>query len=241
MARQNYMTVTVDDTVQAVFSEFVRRKGITKTSALNDVVEMYMLAEDEALYLELKKKHLHIAQVRDAIRERGVEAPVRPEDYLFLKLGQLEMDGEETMEVYRRDERDRGYTWFSTQSLYFGMKRQRVEAYNQKIQAGAVVKILFAIHNERFDNEIAYSARVLEIRSASRELACPEPGACPPAFAEEQARIWIKLQNLALETTLKAGMFQITSSGRDLKQTIANSQFHFGYVSLKGGPNGDDS
>ena len=185
MARQNYMTVTVDDTVQAVFSEFVRRKGITKTSALNDVVEMYMLAEDEALYLELKKKHLHIAQVRDAIRERGVEAPVRPEDYLFLKLGQLEMDGEETMEVYRRDERD--------------------------------------------------------IRSASRELACPEPGACPPAFAEEQARIWIKLQNLALETTLKAGMFQITSSGRDLKQTIANSQFHFGYVSLKGGPNGDDS
>ena len=80
MARQNYMTITVDGTVQAVFSEFVRRKGITKTSALNDVVEMYMLAEDEALYLELKKTHLHIAQVRDAIRERGVTAPVRADD-----------------------------------------------------------------------------------------------------------------------------------------------------------------
>ena len=131
MARQNYMTITVDGTVQAVFSEFVRRKGITKTSALNDVVEMYMLAEDEALYLELKKKHLHIAQVRDAIRERGVTAPVRADDYLFLKLGQQEMDGEETMEAYRRDQRTRGYTWFSTQSLYFGMKRRRVEEYNR--------------------------------------------------------------------------------------------------------------
>ena len=55
MGRQNYMTITVADTIQDMFNEFVAIKGITKTAALNDVVEMYMIAKDEDLYLELKK------------------------------------------------------------------------------------------------------------------------------------------------------------------------------------------
>ena len=58
MARQNYMTISVADTIQDMFNEFVTKKGITKTSALNDVLEMYMIAKDENLYLELKKKYL---------------------------------------------------------------------------------------------------------------------------------------------------------------------------------------
>ena len=58
MGRQNYMTITVADTIQDMFNEFVTIKGITKTAALNDVVEMYMLAKDEELYLNLKKKIL---------------------------------------------------------------------------------------------------------------------------------------------------------------------------------------
>ncbi len=53
MGRQNYMTITVADTIQDMFNEFVTTKGITKTAALNDVIEMYMLAKDEELYLNL--------------------------------------------------------------------------------------------------------------------------------------------------------------------------------------------
>lgn len=52
MGRQNYMTITVHDTVQIMFDEFIRIKGITKTADLNDVVEMYMLAKVEELYFE---------------------------------------------------------------------------------------------------------------------------------------------------------------------------------------------
>ena len=40
MGRQNYMTITVADTVQEMFNDFVSEKGMTKTAALNDVLEM---------------------------------------------------------------------------------------------------------------------------------------------------------------------------------------------------------
>ena len=52
MPRQNFMTISVPDTVQEMFNEFVRIKGVTKAAALTDVLEMYMLASDETLYLD---------------------------------------------------------------------------------------------------------------------------------------------------------------------------------------------
>ena len=45
--------------LQEMFNEFVRIKGVTKAAALTDVLEMYMLASDETLYLDLKKKYLN--------------------------------------------------------------------------------------------------------------------------------------------------------------------------------------
>ena len=41
-----------------VFNDFVRAKGMKKGSAMNDVLEFFMLAKDEELYLQLKKKYL---------------------------------------------------------------------------------------------------------------------------------------------------------------------------------------
>ena len=42
-----------------------------------------------------------------------------------------------------------------------------------------------------------------------------------------------KLSNIKHETQITAEMLKITSTGRSLKQTISDSQYHFGYVSLK--------
>ena len=50
------MTITVAETIQDMFNEFVTIKGITKTAALNDVVEMYMIAKDEGLIFGTQKK-----------------------------------------------------------------------------------------------------------------------------------------------------------------------------------------
>lgn len=239
MGRQNYMTITVADTVQDMFHEFVTRKGLTKTAALNDVLEMYMLAKDEKLYLELKKKYLHVESVRNMIADRDAGVYGAEEEFLFMKLGMSQtadgdpLDGEETVRLYMEDERVRGYTWFSTQSLFYGMSAERIRYYNRKIKEGVKVRILFAINNENYDNDIAFSADVLEVYSEKLPVGCPEDNAYPPAYDNEKARIWIKLKRIEEEKKINASMLQITSTGRDLKQTISNAQYHFGYVSFK--------
>lgn len=239
MGRQNYMTITVADTIQDMFNEFVTSIGVTKTAALNDVVEMYMIAKDEDLYLKLKKKYLNVEGVINMIADRDAEAKGNLNEFIFMKLGLSTtvegdpLDGEETVRAYIEDEKTRGYTWFSTQSLYYGMSKDRVKYYNKKIAEGANVKILFAVNNENYYNDIAFSADVLEIYSDKMPVSCPESG-CPVEFGEsEKAKIWIKLQNIKEENTINASMLKIITTGRDLKQTISNSQYHFGYVSYK--------
>lgn len=237
MGRQNYMTITVSDTVQDIFNEFVSEKGITKTSALNDVLEMYMLAKDEELYLKLKKKYLQVDEVKNMIADRD-ELQINDIDFIFMKLGVSissgnTLDGEETIKVYITDETKRGFTWFSTQSLFFGMSDSRVKQYNDKIKSGDRVRILFAINNENYDNDIAFSADVKEIFSAKTPQPCPDGFNYPTEFHGEQARIWVKLSNIKTETQITAEMLKITSTGRSLKQTISDSQYHFGYVSLR--------
>ena len=237
MGRQNYMTITVSETIQDIFNDFVAEKGVTKTAALNDVLEMYMLAKDEELYLRLKKKYLHVEDVRDMIADRDM-ANIHDADYIFMKLGQSfangkVIDGEETMNLYIADEAKRGFTWFSTQSLFFGMSEARVKQYNEKIRSGKSVRILFAINNENFDNDIAFSAEVKEISSSKNPEACPDGLNYPVEFHGDKARIWVKLSGITLENRVTADMLKITSTGRSLKQTISDSQYHFGYVSLK--------
>lgn len=237
MARQNYMTIPVSDTVQGMFDDFVKEKDITKTAALSDMIEMYMLAKDEKLYLRLKKKYLGIEAARNMIEDRDASM-VGAKDFIFLKLVESlaageTLDGEQTMQLYRADEKKRGFTWFSTQSLFFGMNDARVKQYSEKIKKGETVTILFAVNNEHYKNEIAFRARVEEIRSSRTAMPCPDGQNYPQEFWGEQARIWLRLSHIEEETQIRAEMLKITSTGRNLKQAISDSQYHFGYVSLK--------
>lgn len=238
MGRQNYMTIAVAETVQDMFNEFVTKKEIKKTTALNDVLEMYMLAKDEDLYLELKKKYLKVEGVKNMIADRDSSIDKSINEFLFMKLSKSEtndgdeLDGEETMRVYMRDEKERGYTWFSTQSLFYGMSPARVKFFNDMISHEKNAKVLFAVNNENYDNDIAFSADIKEIVSEKTPVESPDNN-LPDEYLGETARIWIKLQNIVEEKGINASMLQITSTGRDLKQTISNSQFHFGYVSYK--------
>ena len=175
--------------------------------------------------------------MKDLILDRDNGQTVET-DFLFIKLsssassGEV-LDGEETIRVYLADQAKRGYTWFSTQSLYFGMSDARVKAYNNRIRSGKKTRILFAIHNEHYDNDIAFSADVEQIVSAKDAAPCPDGENYPVEFRGERAKIWLKLSDLKPEEKITAEMLQITSTGRSLKQTISNSQYHFGYVSLK--------
>jgi hypothetical protein len=240
MPRKNYMTINAFDTVQQMFDEFVSRKEIPKTVALNDMLEMYMLAKDEDLYLELKSKYLNIEGVRQMLFDRDSTSPLTNEElFIFMKLGFVydnqgnEYNGHETMQAYISDEAIRGYTWFSTQALYYGMSQRRVNDYNKAIKMGKKVTLLFGIGEKAGgSNDIAYKANVLEIVSYKTPTALSSKD-YPSIWHGTKARIWIKMNNLIPESTLTASLFEVSSTSADLQKIIRDSQYHFGYVNLK--------
>ena len=238
MGRPGYMSLYADERTQQIFDEFVKIKGITKSTALSEMIEIYMLCQDEELYTELKKKSLGVEVAKQVLVQRMDSREIN--DYIFMKLGTTQdvdgnpMDGYETVEAYMRncDENGLGYTWFSTESLHFGMAKKKVNYYNSVCRAGEKVKLLFAVGEDV--NDIVYSATVIEIVSDRDSQICPgEEGSEPEEFANgESAKIWIKITDIQEENNLKATMLKIRSTDANLKQIISNSQFHFGYVYL---------
>lgn len=238
MGRPGYMSLYADERTQQIFDEFVKIKGISKSTALSEMLEIYMLCQDEELFVELKKKSLGVEVAKQELMQR-IDSREN-NDYIFMKLGtsydveENELDGFETIEAYRRncDENGLGYTWFSTESLYFGMAKKKVEYYNSLCRAGEKVRILFAVGEGV--NDIVYSATVLEIASGRDSIKCPgEKGSEPEEFADQgTAKIWIKMTDVQEEKDLKAVMLKVRSTDANLKHVISNSQFHFGYVYL---------
>ena len=236
MGRPGYMSLYADERTQQIFDDFVRVKGITKSTALSEMLEIYMLCQDERLYLELKKKTLGVETAKQALLERTDVKAIN--DYIFMKLGASSdregniLDGMDTMEAYRKncEKNGYGYTWFSTESLHFGMAKKKVRYYNSLAESGEEVTILFAVGEEV--NDIKYSAKVLSIASSRDSLPCPgEEGSIPEEFGgEDEAKIWIQITDIREENELKAAMFNVRSTDANLKQVISNSQFHFGYV-----------
>lgn len=238
MARPGYMSIYADERTQGIFDEFCKIKGIRKSTALTEMLDIYMLSQDESLYTELRKKSLGIESVRQMIAEATDEREVN--DYLFMKLSTTydvdgnTLDGDETIKAYIENcnNNNLGYTWFSTRSLHSGMQKKKVEFYNRIIKDGENVKILFAVSGEV--NDIKYSAKILSIVSSRDNIKCPgEPESVPDEFGkDERGKIWIKITNIRREENLRADMLVVGSTGSNLKQVISNSQFHFGYVHI---------
>lgn len=234
MARQDYMTIAVPKSVQEIFRKFVAIKELTVKEALSDMLEMYMLAEDPELYLELKKKRLHVEESRNMIADR--KSKVSRNNSLFMKLGTIrtrngeEIGGRGTMAAYMRNCAGNGYTWYGTNSLTNGMNTEKAREYNALAQAG-FLKIYFAMNQEGVENEIAYSADVAEICSSSQPAKAPcEAYEYPEEWTGCERNIWIKIRNLKEETEVLAEDFIIASTGNNLKEVIQKGQYIFGYI-----------
>ncbi|WP_143320983.1 hypothetical protein [Clostridium sp. HBUAS56010] len=237
MGRPGYMSIYAEEKTQKIFDEFLVTKGIKKTDALTDMLEIYMISQDENLYLNLKKKAMNIDIAKEMILQSADKTEIN--DYIFMKLSFSsdiygnELDGEGTMEAYLNNSQENGlgYTWFSTQSLHFGMNKDKVAYYNKMIKNGDTVRILFAVVGL---NDVKYSAVVEEIVSSREKIACPgDTSAIPEEFGpEETAKIWIKISNIQEEKEISADMLSFRSNGNSVKAAISKGQFHFGYVYL---------
>ncbi len=158
---------------------------------------------------------------------------------LFIKLGQIQdkdgrpLDGEQTVRIYMQTEQEKGPLWWDVSSLPRGMSPRRLRQYQQGMAEGQKLHLYFLIHNAHYDNEIAFRARVLAIRSASEPMPCPEPRQRPDCFASGRGACWLQLAEFREETDRKAADFIIASSGLDLSWAVRHSQYKFGYIELK--------
>lgn len=234
MARQGYLSLYADPRTREIFDKFLDIKGISKTAALSDMMNMYMLCTDESLYNELYKKSMGVEKIQQEVLDMKSEA--MKNDHIIMKLNMAtnangdEMTGQEVLQAYMKNLQGNGlgYTCFSTQSLHHGMAPKKVAFYNECAKKGERVRILFAIAGK---NEIAYSADVQEIISNRDPIPCPCNAASEPEeFLGEQNRIWLKINNLKEENDIKASKLYFRTTGSNLKDVISKSQFHFGYV-----------
>lgn len=176
MARQGYLSLYADPRTREIFEKFLEIKGISKTAALSDMMNMYMLCTDENLYNELYKKSMGVEKIQQEVLDMKSEA--MENDYIIMKLNMAtntngnEMTGQEVLQAYMKNLQGNGlgYTCFSTQSLHHGMAPKKVAFYNSCAKNGERVRILFAIAGK---NEIAYSADVQEIISNRDPIPCP--------------------------------------------------------------------
>lgn len=85
MGRPGYLSLYADERTQQIFDEFVKIKGVSKSTALTEMLEIYMLCTDEELYQELLKKSLGVETARqELLRRRDIR---QVNDYIFMKLG----------------------------------------------------------------------------------------------------------------------------------------------------------
>ncbi len=84
------------------------------------------------------------------------------------------------------------------------------------------------------DNDICYSATVLEIQSDEEWLLCPGDVACIPKefYEDEKAKLWIKIKDIREENNLTAEVLNFRGTDNNVKQVISRSQCAFGYVYL---------
>jgi hypothetical protein len=161
------------------------------------------------------------------------------EKFIFMKLGTrlgsqgIAYNGTETIRQYVVDQEERGFTWFSTNSLTNGMAKAKVYEFNDQIAKGGVVTLLFCVGKSGGGgNDFEFRANVLEVRSFN-EATRLQSGECPEAWQKSVAKIWIKINNIERETRLFVRQFTVISSGKDLSSAINSGQFQFGYITKK--------
>ncbi len=155
---------------------------------------------------------------------------------LFMKLGKIrlsdgtELDGEETILAFAQCCRDKGSVWMGIDSLRHGMQEKRAARFQRALEEKQRIRVYFAIHNQHYDNEIAYTSILEKLVNMKEPVQCPDHDMRPAVFRDDgKACLWLKLKEIQ-PSKEKAEHFVIASTGRNLKWTICNSRFFFGYI-----------
>ena len=155
-------------------------------------------------------------------------------DFIIIRVGEsyttqrYALTADETVEVFIRDLEVKNFVWYPFISPNKTISADKVNEYNNRINAGYEVRLLFVI-----DSEIRYSAKILEVNCPEELRTSAYYPECPIEYHNQATHVWIKITDLKVEDTLKAEELIITSSGKNMKSSIVNGQFTMSYASYK--------
>lgn len=156
---------------------------------------------------------------------------------IFMKLGfdsTSNYNGVQTMQIYESFCRENGSTWFSTDSLATGMSEAKRSEFINAIKKEYVVEIYFAVgKNSGGNNDIKYKAEVIDIKTDGDKIPSPDKILTPDEWKNDRNKIWIMIKNINAIINPTTKDFIVASSGNILADSIAHSQYHFGYIKKK--------
>ena len=174
-----------------------------------------------------RDKNNKVAVSRTQINVRNYKTSI------FIKLGidEFSNNGVDTINLYKFFLVNNNFTWFSTNSLNKGMAKNKVDEFNNTIDAGYNVWIYFCIGSKSGGtNDIMYRAKVSKLVSNKEKIISPDITNTPNEFSQRKNYIWIKIYDLKDFNNKMAKDFIVESTGSSLHEIIKKSQFHFGYI-----------
>lgn len=231
--RAKYLSLYADPQTQAVFERFLDEKNISKTTALSQFMEIFMLANDADLYLRLKKEILGVDAVQGLLAQQTQPAGKCFDNFSTTDYGLLfrltPRDGlceEDILHGNQEIEHEFGYSWisFNGPSRGTGIHPTMLAEFHDRLNAGDLVPCYYM-----WGNTIRYSAKVLDIFSGPEKIPCPgDLRTVPEEFRSYLDRTWLKIKDLRPESdvTVDNLLFKNGSSVR----SALSSRFVFGYV-----------
>ena len=176
-----------------------------------------------------------------AMNERTYSENVIKQDIyptaIIMRLGHSssnQYNGKDTLKIYCDFCNKNHSVWFSTNSLASGMSEKKRSEFIGEIKNGNSVEMYFAIgRNSGGNNDIQYKAEVLDIKTDGDGIPSPEKTLTPDEWKNDKNKIWIKIKHLSPFTKLTTKDFVVVSSKKVLADSIAHSQYHFGYIKKK--------
>lgn len=223
MSKEGYLSITGNPTTLLIFDQFVKQLGITKTAAITDLLEVYMLATDQDLYLKLKRDFLNVDAAKKLLEKRTSNIKIASPDDTFnalwmrwknFRYGGREYIPDEIFSLYLAVIEKLGYAVFGLNGPAAGTgfapaKEERLRTLLAEngtvpflISHGTKVAYIaefdkFLCRPEKF-NLLNYDSLLEEFRlSGSDSDSVP----VPEVFVGERYRIWLRLRSLRKVTT----------------------------------------
>ena len=262
MSKEMYLNVTGNPTTLLIFDQFVKQLGITKTAAITNMLEVYMLATNQDLYLKLKRDFLNVDAAKKLMEKRTGNIKIASPDDTFSALwmrwknyqsnsGQ-EYTPDEIFALYVAVIKKFKYALFGLNgpAAGTGFASDKENRLRTLLDENGTVPLLIS-HGEKlayiaeFDAFFCNPEKIKLLGSNSDaipdnfRLSGSGPHPIPDDFANESYRIWLRLRSLRKVTdndlTADKIFFQPKKNEepRSLETILTTTcQLPFGYICI---------